>query len=377
MTKTSRFVYRKRSTYYFSRRVPADLQHHYSKKRIIICLRTNSAHVAERSANTIAYKLDDYWTKLRFNSIEVPASHLIVSTSDASHSTGPTLTDALDIYLSLKAKSHDKVFCRTATRNIQNVIDLLGDHCIGAYDSSDAAKFRDHLFDRGLSSSSVKRMFSSIRSIVNLVISEHGLEAKNAFARTYMPDMGDVNERKPFPVEVIRHIQQVCIDTDDDMRWLVALISDSGMRLSEAIGLLKSDFHIDCEHPYVEIKPYPWRQLKTASSTRIVPLVGSSLWAVGRVLQDEQGDFAFPRYCNKDECKSNSASAALNKWLSSYVDEGFVMHSFRHSLRDRLRSAECPADIVDQIGGWRTAGVGQGYGDGYPIEVLSKWMLII
>ncbi len=374
MTKTSSFIYRKRSTYYFSRRVPADLQHHYSKKRIIICLRTSSAHVAERSANTIAYKLDDYWTKLRFNSIEVPASHLIVSTSDASHSTGPTLTDALDIYLSLKAKSHDKVFCRTATRNIQNVIDLLGDRCIGAYASSDAAKFRDHLFDRGLSSSSIKRMFSSIRSIVNLVISEHGLDAKNAFARTYMPDMGDVKERKPFPVDVIRHIQEVCIDTDDDMRWLVALIADSGMRLSEAIGLLKSDLHIDCEHPYIEIKPYPWRQLKTASSTRIVPLVGSSLWAIGRVLQDEQGDFAFPRYCNKGECKSNSASAALNKWLSDYVDDGFVMHSFRHSLRDRLRIVECPADIVDQIGGWRTAGVGQDYGSGYPIEVLSKWM---
>ena len=43
-------------------------------------------------------------------------------------------------------------------------------------------------------------------------------------------------------------------------------------------------------------------------------------------------------------------------------------------MRDRLRAIECPADIVDQIGGWQTEGVGHGYGTGYPLEVLVKWM---
>ena len=50
------------------------------------------------------------------------------------------------------------------------------------------------------------------------------------------------------------------------------------------------------------------------------------------------------------------------------------MHSFRHSMRDRLRAVQCPADIVDQIGGWQTNGVGHGYGEGYPIEVLHEWL---
>jgi integrase len=376
-TKSSRYVYRKRDTYYFSRRVPSDLEQHYIKKRIVICLRTSSAHVAKQSANTIAVRLDDYWRTLRLQAMELPAAHLILASSSTGQSTGPKLSDALEIYLSLKAKNNDKVFCRTATRNIQNVIDLLGDRCIDAYASSDAATFRDHLFKRGLSSSSVKRMFTAIRSIINLVITEHGLDAKNAFAKTYMPDMGDVNDRKPFPIEDVRRIQQICIHTDDDMRWLVALVSDTGMRLSEAAALLKSDIHIDCEYPYAEVKPYPWRKLKTASSTRTVPLVGSSLWAVSRIMQKENGDFAFPRYASREECKSNSASAALNKWLSNYVDDGLVMHSFRHSLRDRLRAVECPADIVDKIGGWQTAGIGQGYGNGYPLDVLHKWMVMI
>ena len=65
---------------------------------------------------------------------------------------------------------------------------------------------------------------------------------------------------------------------------------------------------------------------------------------------------------------------AFNKWLHQYVPENCVIHSFRHSIRDRLRAVECPSDIVDAIGGWKTSGVGHGYGNGYPLNVLEKWM---
>lgn len=60
--------------------------------------------------------------------------------------------------------------------------------------------------------------------------------------------------------------------------------------------------------------------------------------------------------------------------MKEYVPEHCTMHGFRHSMRDRLRAVECPADVVDQIGGWQTDGVGHGYGKGYPLEVLRKWM---
>ena len=56
------------------------------------------------------------------------------------------------------------------------------------------------------------------------------------------------------------------------------------------------------------------------------------------------------------------------------MPDNSVIHSFRHSLRDRLRTVECPSEIVDAIGGWKTSGVGHGYGDGDPLEVLEKWM---
>ena len=176
-------------------------------------------------------------------------------------------------------------------------------------------------------------------------------------------------------MEDIRKVQSLCKDIDDEMRWLIALISDTGIRLGEAAGLLKEDIKLDEPIPYVDLKPHPWRTLKTRGSQRLIPLTNEALWASKRLLESNNDSiFAFPRYCDETGCKANSASGGLNKWLHQYVPNNCVIHSFRHSLRDRLRAVECPSDIVDAIGGWKTSGVGHGYGNGYPLEVLERWM---
>ena len=125
---------------------------------------------------------------------------------------------------------------------------------------------------------------------------------------------------------------------DDDLRWLIALLSDTGMRLGEAVGLLKSDIILDTNTSHLNLIPHPWRRLKTSGSERKIPLVGASLWSARRIKQSNPANqFAFPRYCNAQTHNSNSASAALNKWLKQYVPIGCTMHSFRHSIRDKLR----------------------------------------
>ena len=43
-------------------------------------------------------------------------------------------------------------------------------------------------------------------------------------------------------------------------------------------------------------------------------------------------------------------------------------------MRDRLRAEERLSKIIDAIGRWLSAGVGNSYGDGYPLEVKLKWM---
>ena len=104
----------------------------------------------------------------------------------------------------------------------------------------------------------------------------------------------------------------------------MALISDTGMRLSEAAGLAREDIVLDADIPHVIILPHPWRRLKTKGSERTLPLVGGSLWAAERALEASQHSppYLFPRYCNDKGCKANSASAALNKWLKQTIGDG-------------------------------------------------------
>ena len=208
-----------------------------------------------------------------------------------------------------------------------------------------------HLIDRGLSVLSVRRSFTTIKAIINLAIAEHGLDMRNPFSSIFMPE-ADSKKRVSIPVETIREIQQACYEIDDDRRWLIALISDTGMRLAEAAGLHIDDLHLDEEIPYVDIKPHPWRSLKTKGSQRQVPLVGASLWAAQRIKQTASSCFAFDRYTDNQQCRANSASNALNKWMQTHFRDDIVIHGFRHALRDRLRAVQCPSEMIDHIGGW-------------------------
>lgn len=146
----------------------------------------------------------------------------------------------------------------------------------------------------------------------------------------------------------IRAIQKACHQTDDDIRWLIALVADTGLRLAEAAGLGIGDFHIlDEKFPFVRVQPHPWRRLKSKGSERDVPLLGSSIWAAQRIILDA-GDrgLAFPRYNRTPTTNAGTASATLNKWLKQYVRSHGTMHGFRHSMRDRLRNVECQPRLL-------------------------------
>ena len=361
--------------YYYVRRIPHDLTTFYSVKRLCFSLKTKSCVSAKRLSTSVTQRLDDYWLGLRLQNMDIPAIQLVQTNDQLAGDTSPLLSDALELYLRLKAVGKDKVFVRTANRNVGYVIKVLGDKPIRQYSSSDAAIFRDWLIKQGMSIRTVKRVFASVRAVVNLTISEHGLDCINGFAKTYFPTGEDINDRLAIPNENIKKVQALCVEMDDDMRWLIALISDTGMRLGEAAGLHMDNIKLDEPIPYIDLKPHPWRSLKTRGSQRRIPLVGAALWACRRLREvNDSNSLAFPRYCNKQSCNANSASGGLNKWLQTHVPAGCVIHSFRHSLRDRLRAVECPSDIADAIGGWKTAGVGHGYGDGYPLEVLERWI---
>ena len=308
--------------------------------------------------------------------VKEPSSGSLKVDTKQPQSDCPTLLDALEVYLEQKGKGRPKTFRVAAERSCNYLICLSGNKPLSDYTRQDALQFRDWLVARGLTGSSVTRNFSYLKAVINFALSEYALDVRNPFIGVYHDRSAGVLVRKPIPMEAIRNVQSECHAIDDDMRWLIALISDTGMRLAEVAGLLKQDFiGLDTDLPYVCVTKHPWRNLKTTSSERKIPLVGEALWAARRIIEaDTASNFAFPRYNRGSATAANSASAALNKWLKQYVPDGCTMHSFRHSMRDRLRAVQCPSDVTDQIGGWTTDGVGQGYGSGYPMSVLQEWL---
>ena len=204
--------------YYFVRRVPDDVKSYYSSDRISMSLRTKSNGVAIRATKSICQRLDDYWLGLRLQKMDIPAIHLVSSNEDLDDSS-PLISDSLDLYLRLKGEGKDKTFIRTATRNVEYIIKVLGNKSIRSYSSIDASKFRDWLIEQGMSLSTVKRVFSSVKAIINLTIQEHGLDINNPFSKTYMPEIEDKQYRQSIPTETIKHIQSLCREYDDDLRW--------------------------------------------------------------------------------------------------------------------------------------------------------------
>ena len=363
------YLWQKRGVYYFRRKVPNDVQQHYERSQIVICLKTKSKSAAIKASRSIASKLDDFWLQMRISDMDVPASHLLVKgkPKDAFTSYASSLSDALATYCSLKGADRTALFFTAAKRNVGYVLEHLGDRPIDTYSSADAASFRDWLIDRGLTTSSISRIFGTIRAVINLTIQEHGLDCRNAFANIYLPKKVE-EKRKPIPKHEILQIQKTCLEVGDERRLVIALISDTGMRLSEALGLVWGDVRLDHEYPHINLVEHPWRQLKTSGSKRLVPLVGVSLEAVK--VMHQQGfstQFLFPSYTNETKCNGNSASAALNKWLKQYTGQG-VIHSFRHSFRDRLREAEVDVELTDQLGGWASSSIGQSYGSGHTLK---------
>lgn len=371
-TTANHYMYQRNGIYYYSRRVPLDLQDQHPIKRIVVSLHTRSEKSALAGSFRLTHELDGYWSSIRVSRL---TKTLIPSPKQSfTNKTNITLEQARDLYLKLKGHNKPKLFHQVANRNTGYVIDVLGNKDLSDLTSIDAGKFRDSLLSRGLASSSVRRVFSSIKSIVNLSIKETGLDISNPFLGTYIPDLEDTLERQPIPPKTINKIQLSCESINDELRWMVALISDTGMRLGEAAGLKASDVIIDCAHPYLIIQPNSCRRLKTKQSERKIPLVGYSLWAAKKAIQACESEYLFQRYNKTGVCNANSASAALNKWLKLHVEKDVVIHSFRHSIRDRLRNVECPSDIVDSIGGWSKRSIGESYGSGYQLPILHKWM---
>ncbi|MBC7716420.1 MAG: tyrosine-type recombinase/integrase [Pseudorhodobacter sp.] len=303
--------------------------------------------------------------------IEVEAARLLDGKSK------PRLTDALDVYLKVSPKRNSTKFCAFTRASFAKLVAAIGDKPIDSLARADGHAFVSTMMKQGLASGSVRRLLNTLRAVMNTYIREEELDRVNPFANVPIPDEGEDTEHAvPYSANELAKLVTASKDKDDDPRWLVALIADTGARLAEIAGLALDDIDLDAPVPHIVIKRQPWRRLKNTQSARTVPLLGSALWAARRVKETakEGQRFAFPRYTTAKRTNANSASATLNKWIKEGITLDHTVHELRHTIADRLREVQCPADVRLAIGGWSVKGVGEGYGDGYSLRVMAEWL---
>ena len=346
-------------TYYYNQRVPKHAVKSYGPfiRQTLSKCPDEAAAYAQRLSDV----LEGSWNKTTENIIPVDIPSVISSFKPRSF----VLSEIAQEYLTLK-----DIDQQPPSIAIKSFISLAGDRDVSEYAREDAKLFVRHLEMRGNKTATIRRRINSLSAILNYAYAELDLDKRNPFSRLIIKAEGDdSHKRSTFTNDQLKEGYKNALASGSQVKLLMPLLGETGCRLAEIVGLRLED--IDLENDLIHIRPNSARRLKTRNSQRTLPLVGYAKLAMEKALTHSDNQYLFPRYIKNGVCKADHASAALGKWLKKDFD-GLTAHCLRHTFRDRLRAVECPIDLIDQIGGWKSvSSIGNSYGKGYSFDKVK------
>jgi integrase len=226
-------------------------------------------------------------------------------------------------------------------------------------DRDDGRKLVAHFESQGLKSATIAKKVGWLTAACNLAIREGRLKF-NPFT-SIVPTRNDGIRRLPLSDADMRLVKRNLEKLSAFDQRLFRLLAATGMRLSEA-------FEIDGEMKERGVR-YVIVGKKTEQSLRRVPLPACMLPYLPKVII---GRLFVTNHLDPPDM----ASKRLGKFLDDVgiIDRRKVVHSLRHRAQDRLRAAECPEDIRWAILGHEERTVAAGYGEGFALPVLRKWI---
>jgi integrase len=348
-------------TYYYNRRVPKHAVDAYGP--FIRQSLSKDPIEAEALAKRLGNVLEGAWSA---TTVTQPVNISTIINSFKPRQS--TLSEMADEYLALK--QIDQIPTRVA---MNTFVSLAGDRDVSEYTREDAKVFVHHLEIKGNKTATIRRRINSLSAILNYAYAELDLGKRNPFSRLFIKGEGeDSHKRGTFTNEQLKWGYDKALASGSQIKLLMPLLGETGCRLAEIVGLKFED--IDLENDLIHIRSNSARRLKSRSSERTLPLVGYAKLAMEQALKRADDAYLFPRYIRDGKCYATHASNALNKWLKKDFD-GLTAHCLRHTFRDRLRAAECPMDLIDQIGGWKSvSSIGNTYGEGFKIDHLILYL---
>ena len=285
-------------------------------------------------------------------------------------------SDYIDTYAELKGLSHDSKQIKDAKRAVNQMTDFLGNRMPHEYIRNDINKFILARLGTGISTGTVKKYLNLINAVFNKVNDELEIDYVHRFSKPNIPNLGDDRqERDDFSPEQLDILRSNLSGSTNTIDHLIMIALDTGMRGGEVLGLASEDIHLDENYPYIRLHQNTHRRLKTKNSTRIIPLIGLALEATQSL--DLTQEWLFPHYLSKDKksFKNTNASNVINKRIKKLLDDSKAptAYSFRHTMQTRLRNVECPADIREEICGWKSS-ISKNYGSPTDIKIKANYM---
>lgn len=240
-------------------------------------------------------------------------------------------------------------------RGVDRFVEVVGDLEINKINRDHALKFWRYWQQRiapkeGKSThtaSSGNRELGSLRTIYGDYFAHLGqMDRTNPFAGLSFSEKAKQKKlRPPFPTEWIRTkiLQPSALDRlNDEARAIVLATIEVGARPSETCNLTGEQIRLDGPVPHLAFEeradPDDPRELKSAASIRVVPLVGVALEVFRRFPN------GFPRYREREE----SLSQLVNKYLRNNglaPTPRHTLYGLRHSMEDRMKEAGIGDDL--------------------------------
>ena len=358
-----RYTISRSGTFYYNRRVPSHAVAAYGTH--IRQALSSCPLEAQAYSTRLSNVLEASWAAHKATTpINIPA--VVDSFKPKSH----LLSEMADEYLSLR-----KLDTAPPKLALDTFISLAGDRDVVSYNRIDAKLFVDVLLSQGNKTATIRRRINCISAILNYAYAELDVDKRNPFSRLFIKGEGqDAHKRGTFTLDQRKQGYEHALSSGSQIKLLMPLLGETGCRLAEIVGLELDD--IDMTEEVIHIRPNSIRRLKTANSTRTLPLVGYAKEAMLLTLQQADDHCLYPRYLKDGTCRATHASNALGKWLKG--DFGLTAHSLRHTFRDRLRASGCPLELIDQIGGWSSIGtIGSKYGRGYELGAVREQLYAV
>jgi len=298
-----------------------------------------------------------------------------------------TLAQAFDIYCDKiemaeilgKSESQKRDWRKIKYRSVLNFINLHGDMAMDKITRAEARAFYNWWGQRLLPNGTEKarRPNTANRDLGNL----------RKLYRKYWEYEGDEHRENPFrnlsftdtKGTDIPHFENDWVQSkilkpsifkglNPSAILIVFCLIETGCRPSEIMNLLPENIVLDHDVPHIRIRRQVGRQLKTQSSIRDIPLVGTALEAM------KLAPNGFPRYHDKGNLFSVSLLKAFRA-RGLFPTPQHRIYSFRHSFEKRMLEAGLDYDLRCLLMGHKNTR--PQYGDGGSLSYRRNELLKI